>query len=175
MSHVVTIKTALKDIEAIKAACKSLGLTFVVGQTTYKWWGRHAGDYPLPTGFKAQDLGKCKHAIKVPGTQWEIGVTRARNADGSLAEGYTLLCDFFGPQGAPIAKALGPIWVKHPDGTDLDGRDAMHPAWAKGVTFNRFTQAYAVEKAAIEAMRQGWLVSRTTQADGTVVLNCTGM
>lgn len=157
MSHIVSIKTQLLDLTAIEAAAKACGCELVRGQTTYQWWGRSVGDYPLPQGFKAKDLGKCEHAIKVPGTTWEVGVVRARNADGSNAPGYTLLCDFFGPDGAPIAKALG--------GTFRDGWP-----YAESMTFHRFLQEYGVAKATAEAKRLGYSVTRQAGANGAVNL-----
>lgn len=121
MSHVVSIKTTLDDLDVIDATCKQLGLTLVRGQQTYKWWGHSAGDHPVPAGFTASDLGKCEHAIQVPGTDWEVGVVKARNPDGTPKAGYTLLFDYYdvgnwhakGLGGAAIAKALG--------GTDAAG------------------------------------------------------
>jgi hypothetical protein len=74
MSHVVTIKTELKSFGSIIKACQRLGWEFLEGQKTYKWYGHFVGDYPLPEGFKEEDLGKCDHAIKVPGASYEIGV-----------------------------------------------------------------------------------------------------
>ena len=45
MSHVSTINVEIRDLEALKEACKVLGLEFKEGQKTYKWFGRHVGDY----------------------------------------------------------------------------------------------------------------------------------
>lgn len=80
MSHVVTIATEIRDLQAVKAACKRLGWEFLEGQTTYKWYGESVGDYPLPTGFTAADLGKCHHAIRVPGARYEVGLVRRGNS-----------------------------------------------------------------------------------------------
>jgi hypothetical protein len=150
MSHVVSIKTEMKDVAAIRATCAELGLTFVENQTTYAWWGTSVGDYPLPAGFKASDLGKCVHAIKVPGTTWEVGVVKARNPDGTQREGFTLLFDFYGTKGAPITNALG-------------GNDAK-----------KFLQLYGVNKATIEAKKKGLLVRRQAGKNGAIQLVCTG-
>lgn len=93
MSHVVAIETKILDIEALKAACPDLGLEFKENQKTYKWYGTHVGDYPLPAGITKNDLGKCEHAIGVKdasGSTYEVGVVKAK--DG---EGYTLLWDFW--------------------------------------------------------------------------------
>src|SRR5271157_5509510 len=87
MSHVTTIDLQIKDLEALKAACARLGYEFKEGQTTYRWWGHWGGDFPLPQGFK-EDLGKCTHAIRVPGASYEIGVV--------IREGnINLLWDFY--------------------------------------------------------------------------------
>lgn len=64
---------------------------FLEGKTTYKWYGRHVGDYPLPEGIKKEDLGKCSHAILLPNCQYEIGVVKLDNGS------YTMLYDFWGP------------------------------------------------------------------------------
>lgn len=148
MSHVVSIKTELRDLEAIRRAAAELGLQFIENQTTYEWWGSSVGDYPLPDGFKASDLGKCVHAIKVPGTTWEIGVAAARNADGSPKAGFTLLWDFYGTQGAPIAAALG------------EGAE-------------RFVQLYGVHKATLELQKRGLTVTRKAGAKGSIQLVAT--
>ena len=93
MSHVASIELEIKDLDALDEACETLGLELVRGQKTYKWWGHSVGDYPLPTGFKASDLGKSEHAIRIPGDKnaYEIGVVPRR--DGK--PGYTLLWDFY--------------------------------------------------------------------------------
>jgi hypothetical protein len=76
MSHISKIELEIKDLEALKAACKRLGFRFQEGQTTYKWFGRWVGDSPLPEGISEDQLGKCHHAIRVPGAQYEIGIVR---------------------------------------------------------------------------------------------------
>jgi hypothetical protein len=97
MSHVATISLEVKDLDALGEACKQLGLELVHGQQTYRWFGKHVGDYPVPAGFTVEDLGKCEHAVRIPlGQQgadqaYEIGVVRRR--DGK--PGYTLLWDFW--------------------------------------------------------------------------------
>ena len=63
-------------------------------QPTYRWYGQWVGDYihNIPQGFTQDDLGKCTHAIRVPGATYEIGVVRR----GSK---YLLLWDFYGAGG----------------------------------------------------------------------------
>ena len=146
MSHVVTIKTVLKDIDAVEAVCKELGLTFKENQRTYSWWGTSVGDYPLPKGFTKEDLGKCDHAIGIPGTDWEVGVVKLR--DGQ--EGYTLIFDFFGSRGQPILQALG------------------------GEQANKFSQLYGVHVATMQAQKRGLRVIRNVQPTGVIRLQITG-
>lgn len=90
MSHVCDMQLEIKDLTALEKACKRLGLELVNGQKTYKWFGRHIGDYPIPEGFTKEDLGKCDHAIRIPGKKdaYEIGVVKRGNT-------YKLLWDFW--------------------------------------------------------------------------------
>ncbi len=88
MSHVSQIEIQIKSLDSLKAACARLGLQWCEGQKTYKWWGYWVGDYPLPKGFNKEDLGRCTHAIHVPGARFEIGVVE-RNGE------INLLWDFY--------------------------------------------------------------------------------
>ena len=88
MSHVSQIEIEIKDITALQAACTRLGLIWKENQRSYKWYGRWVGDYPLPENVTVEDLGKCLHAIEVPGASYEVGVTMV---NGKL----TLLWDFY--------------------------------------------------------------------------------
>ena len=146
MSHVVKIKTVLKDLEAVKSVCKELGLVWKENQKHYAWWGVSVGDYKLPDGFTKEDLGKCDHAIGIPGTDWEVGVVKLR--DGQ--EGYTLIFDFFGSRGQPILQALG------------------------GEQAGKFCQLYGVTVATREAQRRGLRVVRNVQPTGVIRLQITG-
>jgi hypothetical protein len=74
MSHITKIDIEVTDLAALKAACRRLGFVFVEGRKTYKWYGRLVGDAPLPEGLSIEDLGRCDHAIGVPGAEYEIGV-----------------------------------------------------------------------------------------------------
>jgi hypothetical protein len=113
MSHVAKIQVVIKDLKALKAACAQIGLELVEGQKQYAWYGKHVGDYPLPEGFTAADLGKCDHAIRVikqplrpDGTAhyrsaYEVGVVKNKDS-----EGYTLLWDFWAG-GYGLQEAIG--------------------------------------------------------------------
>ena len=98
MSHVSEIELKILSLEALKAACTRLGLQFVEGQKTYKWYGYFMGDYPLPSWLKVADLGKCQHAIRVPGASYEIGLVEH---EGEIK----LLWDFWSEGG--LEKVLG--------------------------------------------------------------------
>jgi hypothetical protein len=102
MSHVAEIEIEITDLAALAAACRRLGFVFREGQKTYKWYGRWEGDYPLPEGFSQEDLGKCDHAIQVPGAAYEVGVVKARQRGA----GYRLLWDFWCQGG--LTERLGP-------------------------------------------------------------------
>jgi hypothetical protein len=130
MSHVAKIAIEIKDLDALQAACARIGCELINGKTTYRWFGRHVGDYPLPEGFAATDLGQCEHAIRVPDASYEIGVVRRR--DGK--SGYTLLWDFFSSGGLDRNKAIGP-------------------------NAGRLVQAYGVESAKRAARRAGYSVT----------------
>ena len=96
--HVAVISLQIKSLDALKAACQRLGLEFREGQTSYAWFGTSIGDAPLPEGFTKEDLGKCSHAIHVPGANYEIGVVFR---DGA----WRLLWDSWGSGG--LVDALG--------------------------------------------------------------------
>lgn len=93
MSHVATVDINITNLADLRVACNRLGLELVEGQQTYKWYGRHVGDYPPPVGFRPDELGKCEHAIRIPGNEhaYEVGVVPRR--DGK--PGWALLWDFF--------------------------------------------------------------------------------
>lgn len=73
MSHISKIELQILDLAVLKQACTRLGLTFVEGQKTFKWFSQE---------------GNCDHAIKLPTANYEIGVVK----QGAK---YELQCDFF--------------------------------------------------------------------------------
>jgi hypothetical protein len=91
MSHVATIKAEIKSLKSLKKACNRLGLEFIENQKTYAWYGHHVGDYPIPEGMTVADMGKCLHAIKVPGAKYEMGVIK----DPLNSKNYKLIWDFW--------------------------------------------------------------------------------
>lgn len=144
MSHVATIAIEIKDLDALEAAANELGLELVRDKTSYKWYGRSVGDYPLPVGYTKNDLGKCDHVLRIPGNAaaYEIGVCRRR--DGKA--GYTLQWDFYAGGYGMTAKVGGD---KAP----------------------KLVQGYATH-VAIKAARAGGfrVIGRSVKADGTVLV-----
>ncbi len=98
MSHIAKIETKLTDLFALRAACNQLGFQFIEGAKTYAWYGRWVGDTKLPEGLKIEDLGKCDHAIHVPGAKYEVGVVRTHS-------GYELRWDYW--QSGGLMEKLG--------------------------------------------------------------------
>jgi len=110
MSHVTTIDVEIRDLEAVKDICKELGLEFKENQRSYRWYGTHVGDYPLPEGFTKSDLGRCDHAIGVKGASsksYEIGLVKR-------AEVYIPLFDFW-QGGFGLEERIGPGAKKFTD------------------------------------------------------------
>jgi hypothetical protein len=145
MSHVVTMKVKFTDLISLEAAAKHLGLEMVKGQTTYKWFGTHVGDYPMPKGFTKEDLGSCDHVLRVKGAgsnTYEVGVVK--NKDGTA--GYQLLMDFWAGGYGLCAKI--------------------------GKQGELLEQEYKVRVAMRDRMRQGFKVTREETADGTVRIVC---
>lgn len=142
MSHVATVDVRITSLDDLRAACQRLGLEFMEGQQTYRWYGRHVGDYPLPAGFTAADLGKCEHAIRVPGSAeaYEVGVVRCR--DGK--PGYMLVWDFWN----------GGIGLQDKVGEDC----------------GLLRQSYATVAAVRTARQQGFHVQERKLASGEIKL-----
>lgn len=114
MSHIVTIKTEVRDAEAVRAACKRLNL-----------------------------------AEPVQGT--------ARLFEGE-AEGLLVrLPDWLYP--AVVETSSGQVRYDNYEG-----------AWGDLKHLNAFLQAYAVEKAKIEARKKGHSVFEQPLADGSIKL-----
>lgn len=100
-SHVVDVDVEIRDLGAFERACKTLGLTFERNRTTYRWYGTHVGDYPLPKGFTADQMGKCDHAAhRVDGKGYGLGLCKR----GSH---YRLIFDFYGSGGSQLEETIG--------------------------------------------------------------------
>lgn len=114
MSHIVTIKTEVRDPVAIAAACKRLGRSEPRLETVELFSG-------AATGW----------AVRLP--DWR----------------YPVVCDV----------ERGELRFDN-----YDGR------WGAQKGLDRFLQAYAIEKAKIEARRQGYSVIEQPLADGAIKL-----
>ncbi len=112
MSHIVEIKTEIRDEQAIRAACVRLQLA--------------APEHKTVRLFNATATGLC---VQLPG--WN----------------YPVVCET--QSGA----------VKY---------DNYNGHWGEQARLNAFLQAYAVEKAKIEARKKGHSVSETRLEDGSI-------
>jgi hypothetical protein len=106
MSHVVGIETEISDLAALRSACERLGFDLREGQKSYRWYGRFMGDYPMPEGMSQSDLGKCDHAIRVPGADYEVGVRQQPNGSYRLAYDFWQQGGLLGPLGGQKAEKL---------------------------------------------------------------------
>jgi hypothetical protein len=135
MSHVVSIKTEFRDLEAVKRACKELGLTFKENQTTIRWYGRWVNDYnaedaAFKLGIKPEQYGICDHAIECPGSNYDVGLLK-----NPATGGYKLYFDFYSTNGAAIQAAIGKNGEK-------------------------LLQYYAAAKLVMESKLKGYMVQR---------------
>ena len=112
MSHTVTIKTEVKDVVAVRSACRRLQLPEPQHRTVKM--------------FSSEATGL---AVELP--EWK----------------YPLVCD---------------------TQTGQLNYDTYNGRWGKEAELHKFLQAYAVEKAKIEARRQGHSVQEQTLADGSI-------
>jgi hypothetical protein len=115
MSHVVSIKTQVRDPAAVAAACRRLGLE-------------------QPTQGKAQMYGGQTLEgllVQLPGWRFPVVINTATGE---------VKCDNFNGH------------------------------WGEQEHLDRFLQAYAVEKATLEARKRGHAVKEQTLGDGSVKL-----
>jgi hypothetical protein len=66
---VVLLAVQLRDLNVLRAVCRWRGWEFRTGQKTYRWFGWWLGPGPPPA-----ELGRCAHAIGIPGCLYEIGL-----------------------------------------------------------------------------------------------------
>jgi hypothetical protein len=114
MSHIVTIKTEIRDAEAVRAACRRLGLP-PPAQGTAKLFSESA------TGL----------IVRLPG--WN----------------YPAVCDL----------ATGQVRFDNYGG-----------AWGDQRELDKFLQAYAVERARLEARKKGYTVTEQSLPSGEIKL-----
>ena len=112
MSHIVEIKTEIRDEQAVRSACVRLKLA--APETKTIWL------------FSATETGLC---VELPG--WR----------------YPVVCNVL----------TGELRF-----------DNYNGHWGPQAELNKFLQAYAVEKAKIEARKKGHLAYETAQEDGSI-------
>jgi hypothetical protein len=115
VSHVVTIKTEVRDAEAVRAACKRLDLRIPASVGPVKLFNATA------------------HGLAVQLPKWK----------------YPVVCDV----------ATGQVRF-----------DNFNGRWGDPAQLDLFMQAYAVEKARIEARRKGHTVVEQPLPDGSIKL-----
>jgi hypothetical protein len=114
VSHIVTIKTEVRDVAAIRAACQRLGL-------------------PAPVQGKTKLFSGEVEGLAVQLPDWT----------------YPVVCD---------------TTSGHVRYDNFSGR------WGDPRQLERFLQAYAVERAKIEARKKGHVCQEQTLADGSIKL-----
>lgn len=112
MSHIVEIKTEIRDEQAVRAACVRLKLAAPERKTVRL--------------FSATETGLC---VELPG--WR----------------YPVVCNVL----------TGELRF-----------DNYNVHWGPQAELHKFLQAYAVEKAKIEARKKGHLAYETAQEDGSI-------
>ena len=147
MSHVTQIRTVpIKDLNALEAAVAQLGGTLNRTKKTYNWYGRSVGDYPLPKGMTAADLGKCECAAQFPGLNYEVGFQTAKGEEGLFP-----LFDFYG--------------------SSKGGHDGKLLEGIIGSGAGKLMQAYSTQAAINAAGVAGYMVlGQTTDAQGNIHL-----
>lgn len=172
MSHCVSIAITIHDLDALAAAVAELGGQLVRNVTSYNWYGRSVGDYPLPAGITVDMLGHCQHVIRFPGVRYEIGLVKT-------AQGWVPLFDFYGYDGNEmhdghkllerIASPAALAAIK-----SAVGYEAQAKATAEAAKAGKLCQLYGVHKATLAARKQGLAVRRVTAGNGSIKLVCTG-
>lgn len=125
MSHVVTQDAEVHDLEAVERACIRLGWEFKRNQQSFRWFSDGwIDDSPVPRDlFDTEEeyqrvlalsreervaamnqlLGRCQHAIGVPGAEYEIGLIQKVNGS------YRLAFDWWGPGGLGFMQKNNPF------------------------------------------------------------------
>lgn len=148
MSHVSDVKLRIHDLDALETAAAECGLELRRDQKTFAWWGTFVGDSRDNGEMRPADMGKCAHALRIPGTKphngpagpWEIGVAPAKDGDG-----FKLFYDTFGGAGQALTKRVE------------QNADKLRREYAFAV---------AQKKADATLAKRGWTTSREQLLDG---------
>lgn len=170
MSHVALFETEagkplITDLQAVHLAAENLGLD-VRTDNKYKWYGMHVGDYPLPAGWRKEDMGQNadlvlsvsaerRKALGIGGNCYELGVIKDKLNPGA----YTLMYDFYAG-GYGLDKVIGaPIF--HPGSQNVK---QMAPTFMQHYRMccDALSAAEAGDKIEFEQGKDGSWVSYTT-------------
>jgi len=157
MSHWTNIQTQIKDIAALDAAVKELGLALVKNATARGYASnqlkgdyviRLKGPYDIAVNLNKQGF---KSDVTHGGVVAELGFSAKR----AVAGAYSLSTDWFNPteggyENGPVEKVVGK-------------------------NFGKLLQLYGVHKTMIEARKKGHLVQRKAQKDGSIKLTIGGV
>ena len=93
MSHVADVQMQIKDLDALRSVVARMGGELVMGQKTHRWYGRFLNDWSSDRAavrrIDSSTFGKCEHAIKFDGIDYEIGLITGEG-------GYQLIYDSYG-------------------------------------------------------------------------------
>lgn len=155
MSHVVSISVEVRDLQALGKACQRLGWKLQHGKQTYKWFGRWVDDSPVPTHLftpeRAAELEAMTREERIDEMNNFLG--RCEHAISTPECGYEVGVKSYGDH----FKLVWDFW-----------EPAMNRAMRNGG--GPLLQAYGVEKAKLEAQRQGFTCTESVLQDGTIKL-----
>ena len=168
MSHVASVKTKpgepfIVSLNAVRAAAERIGLE-VLEQSHYTWYNTHVGDYPVPAGWQANQLGNNATLVlrvkepkrtelreKNKQEPYDLAVVEDKLNPGS----YTLMYDFF-MGGFGLDSVIG---------------SPVQDAKTRKITTlaPKFVQAYRMELDRITAKELGEEIEFKEQKDGSWV------
>lgn len=154
MSHITTMAVKVTDIEAARLAAQEFGAV-LERKSTYNWYSRSVGDYPLPAGMTVDQLGKCDYVIRIPGVRYEVGLVKQ-------GDGYIFAWDFYGYDG----------------NSEHDGHKLLRAFGTEGQPergVHKLAQAYSVHAVTRAAKKQGYMVARKQGQNGATRLVVTGI
>lgn len=138
MSHLCEIQQQYRDVEALRAALKELGLELGgPGNVQYYFSGRT--EYQTDAD---KQLEQADHVVHIPGSRYSLGFKRQE--DGS----FKPICD---------SELLDGDYGANDPGRKILGEKAI-----------RLWQAYAFAGAAMQARRKGYSVTRQNLKDGSM-------
>lgn len=149
MSHLVSIKTELRDIDCAALAAKELGGELIRDAKQGRWFGKFMDDYDgadaaYKLGIDPKEYGKADHIIRFADSAYDVMLLK-----NPATGGYRIYFDFWGGNGKTLQNHIG----------------------KNGETLLKY---YAAHKTTMEAQKKGWLVTRTIKPTGEIKLQITG-